>query len=933
MLIRSGYSFRNSTGKIPAVVSRLKELGYKHGAIADIASTWGFSDWRDECLEQGLEPVYAVTLAVSPNPSAKKPVSDYWTFCARSRIQSINELVALATSQFRYQPLLTYEQALAAKDCFIITGHNALFEHFEPQENLFIGLSPASAPGFIREAKKRCFSFCAMQNNQFVLEEDKGLWQVICGRGASIQTYSQHIIWFDDWLHNLPSDCGEITLEARQNWDMIEDACTGIKLPQASLPKINSPKTLREMCDKSKVIWSDIYQERLDTELQIIEDKNFEDYFFIVAELMTWARKEMLCGPGRGSSAGSLVSFLLGITAVDPIEHGLLFFRFIDPARPDMPDIDSDFDSEKRESIVDYLGTVYGIDHVSKIGAVALYQAKNSADEACKALGVPKYELEGALASMVTYAAGDKRTETALKESFETTSKGKSIIAKYPHIACAGDMGGNPRHHSTHAAGVVITDRPISEYVAIDTRSNTAQIEKGNAEKRGLLKLDILGLINLAIFRDSLELAGLPLDTLDKLTYDDQKVFDVLNDGKFTGTFQFEGHAVRNLTKDVKVKTLNDIAVISSLARPGPLSSGGASHWIRRKTGHEEVGYAHELLKPYLEETLGILVYQEQIMLIAREVAGMSWEAVAKLRKAIGKSQGAAMLEIHGEPFRSGLVKAGVPEDIAAHFWRSVVGFGAYGFNKSHAVAYAMVTYWSLWLKAYHPLEYASASLSHRTKVETQIELLRELAAEGVEYTPIDPEHSTDKWQVVNGRLIGPITLVKGLGPKLCQQVLSCRTRGEPLPDRAAKMLANPKTEIDELYPVEKAIEAIDLDALNIISKRTPCGEIKPNGEWQDDILAVGLVTVCEERDENDERRVQDRISRGQTGKYSGPTKFLELRVADSTGVVYYKIGRKDFVVMTRDLKIEAGKTLVAVKGTLCPQAPVVLCKRIKVIG
>lgn len=337
MFVRTGYSFRDSIGKIESVVSRLKQLGYSHGSIADVGGCWGHTSWRDECLKQGLKPVYGVQLAVSPNPSAKKPVADVWTFVARDSIQPINELVALATSQFRYQPLLTYQQACAA-DCFVITGHKALLDEFEPMENLFIGLSPACSKGYVKAATAKGFDFCAAQNNRYPLVGDRGLWEVICGRGASIQTYPQHIIDKEEWLIGLPRDCGEIVANARRTFDQITDSCENVVLPQAKLPEVPKPLSLLAMCEIGAEelgvdLTDSVYKDRLKMELQAITDKDFTDYFHIVAELVSWAREVMLVGSGRGSSAGSLVCYLLKITTVDPIKYNLLFWRFISPDR------------------------------------------------------------------------------------------------------------------------------------------------------------------------------------------------------------------------------------------------------------------------------------------------------------------------------------------------------------------------------------------------------------------------------------------------------------------------------------------------------------------------------------------------------------------------------------------------------------------------
>lgn len=627
----------------------------------------------------------------------------------------------------------------------------------------------------------------------------------------------------------------------------------------------------------------------------------------------------------------SSLAFVLGFTDELPENEPLVEFD------RDFPDIDSDVDPDKRSLIWEYLQEKYGKERFAKVGALAYYQTTNALNEACKALSIPRYEADKVEARVEKVAAMDKRKLVVLKEALENTAEGQNFLKKYPEMKIAADIVGTPTHSSTHAGGIILTNEPIVKYVAVDMRADsfTAQIDKDEAEKRGLVKIDLLGLDNLMIFEECLRQAGHSREYLNNIPFNDQMAFDILNEGKFTGTFQFDGFAARNLTKEAIVKSLDDIAILSALARPGPLSSGAAGRWVKKNRGIMPVDYPHELLKPYLEETLGELVYQEQVMLIAHEVAGMDWKAVSKLRKAIGKSQGETAMKEYGDPFISGLEKAGIPEHVAAAFWRQVIGFGAYGFNKSHAIAYGIISYWSCYLKAHFPLEFAAASLTYRNNVEKQIELLRELAAEGVSYTPVDVENSTDKWKVVNGRLIGPLSLVKGLGPKMVQTILSSRSRGEQLPDRAMKLLETAKTPIDELFPVRNAIEKIDLVELNILSKTTLAVDAVPDGTWQENVLVLGRVDFFETRDENDPKRQEDRKSRGQQVVYDGQTKFQEIRITDDTGTVYFKIGRNEYDSMMRDLtdKIEVGKTLVAAKGTICPEAPVILCKRIKIIG
>jgi len=941
MLLTTSYSFRRAYSAIPDVLDAAKAKGYDVAAIADIASTWGWTEWQREAEKRDMRPVFAVTLAVSPSVAAKKPVVDYWTFVAKDSIKPLNELVTLANAQFRYQPLISYKQAMEVQGVFRITGHNAQLDEFEPNDDTFVGLSPACAKGFLRRAVDEGHKFCAMQNQRFIAPKDAGHFEMVCGRNAGGQTYPQHILSLGEWesasnWSAFPND--DTTLEAlaaKRNLQEILDG-SNAKLPQAGIYRLQSPKTLREMCldgaAKRGMALDDVYRSRLNEELRVIEAKNFQDYFFVVADMMQFARANSLCGPGRGSSAGSLVCYLLGITDVDPIKYGLLFFRFIDVNRTDWPDIDSDIASDGREALFGYLKRKYGEDRFAQVGALSYYQTKNALNEICKALSIPRFELNDLETKVEGYAANDERKLHALADALDAP-EGAKALRRFPELREAVSVIGKPIHHSTHAGGIVLSDRPISEVVATD--KGTIQLDKAEAERRGFVKIDALGLTNLSIYAETLRNAGLPVDYLSGIPLDDQKAFDVINEGRFQGLFQFEGKALRGLCRDLTVESIADLSAISAFARPGPLSSGAAVRWVKKRNGAIPVDYPHEVLTPYLEETLGELVYQETVMLIANEVAGMDWPSVSKLRKAIGKSQGEEAMREYAEPFISGLERAGVDSETAQRFWREVLGFGAYGFNKSHSIAYALVSYWSCYLKAHFPLEFAAASLTHRGNKDAQIELLREMQQEGVGYVPVDAENSADKWRVANGKLIGPLTMIRGIGPKMVQTILSCRARGESLPDRARKLLETAKTEIDSLTPIADALKEAGLRQKPYGPCCVAAEKVQPNNDWQRNVYVAGLVTKCEVRDENEPRRIQDRLDRGQQGVMSGETRFLEIRLTDDTGTIFVKIGKKDFTSRAERIMetLEVGKTLVAVRGTVPPSIGMLLNDAIFKIG
>ena len=932
-MLRTEYSFRNAAGTIDDVVARVKEIGWQHLPIADFCSTFA----HGYIANHGLKPIYGITLPISPNVAAKKPVSCDVAFFATTEVAPIYELMKRAFENFRYTALLRYSEFQEAKGVIKIVSHKAQLDDIEPHEDIYIGLSGACSKGYIRDARERGFKFCAIQNNRFPRPEDLGFYEVLAGRGAFSQTYNQFIASDDEWLNEVGDN--EFSREALANRDAIFKACEGVTIPQTKLLDPHIGKSLREICVEGAVdlgidLSDPVYSERLETELKVISDKGLDDYFKIFSDFMQYARKETICGPARGSASGSLVAYLSKITAVDPIKGRLLFFRFLDPARNDAADIDVDIASVDRDRVIDYLVQKYGKERVARLGTVANFQAKNTIDEVSKALRVPKYMAEETMNALPSYSAGDSRTSGALSEALDTPH-GQAFLKKFPEMDVARRFGGHSRHAGVHAAGVILTDAPITNFFGVDARSNVIHADGKVAEQRGALKADLLGLLNLSIFKQTLELAGLPMNYLESLPLDDPKVYETLNIKGVGGVFQLEGAAARRYAEKITFESIEDICSISAIARPGPMSSGAADKWVRRKNGTEPVTYAHETLEPYLKNTLGLLLMQEDLMLIAREVAGMEWSQVTALRKAVGKSLGDEAMREYRDPFVLGLINKGVPEETAQDFWREILGWAKYGFSRNHSYAYAIISYWCAYLKTYCPLEYAAASLTFRDNKDAQVQLLRELASEGIGYVPVDPENSADKWRVVNGKLIGPLTMIRGIGPKMVQTILSCRARGETLPDRARKLLETAKTEIDSLSPIRDAMIAAGGAEKGQWAKVVNVKNVELTGDWQRDVYLAGLVTKCEVRDENEPRRVQDRLERGQKGLMDGETRFLEIRLTDDTGTMFVKIGKKDFASRAQSVidNLKVNKSLVFARGTIPPSIGMLLNDAIWKLG
>jgi DNA polymerase III alpha subunit len=942
--IRTGYSFRMAAGKIEDVLARIKAVGLSAAPITDTASTFGWVKWNKAAKKAGLKPHFGVELAVTNSLNDKKPAVDYWTFIARDSLVPLHELIAIATNQFRYQPMLTVEQACSRADVSVVMGTRTDFSSVAAAPHLFFGLGPSVVKGQLRRAIDGGHKLIAVSDNRYPEPGQQGFYETVCGRNASTQSYPQWIMGDEEWAMELRRRndlvTPEIAAQALANRDEVLGASVA-KLQMAEMVHPDRPATLEEMCrEGARRLGCDItrpeYAARLDRELKLIADKQYEDYFYLVADICQWARDRMIVGPARGSSCGSLVCYLLRITTVDPIPYGLIFERFIDINRSDLPDIDIDFPEHRRHEVFEYAAAKYGRDKVARLGTVAMYQPRSALKEAAGAMDIPPWLLDPVMDSIIERSSGDSRALQATEDTLRDTEAGRDFLAKYPEILVATKMEGHPRHAGQHAAGIVITERPVHHYVAVDQRTGATMCDKKDAEELNLLKIDALGLTQLSIFEKALELAGLPRDHLFSIPLDDPAAFKVLNDKKYSGIFQFNGLALQSITDQVPVNSLNDIVAITALARPGPLNTGGTGHWIKVRTGREKETYAHPLFEPHLKSTLGVVAYQEQVMIIGREIGGLSWEDVTALRKAMSKSLGKEFFDQYGDRWKAGARAKGIPEEVLTKVWDDLCAYGSWAFNLSHALAYGLVSYYCCWLKAHYPLEFAAATLTYTDSPETQIKLLRELAAEGVSYLPADADYSTDTWTVKKGgnwnHLVGPLNNVLGIGPKMMATIMGARQRGEPLPDRARKLLESPRTKIDSLFPISDAFRRLlpDPKAANIISQPKALSTVQVDGTEQE-VLVFCAVESIKPKDENEEINVAKRGGR----RLTGPTLSLNLRLADDTDVIFAKVNRWDYERLGRPIveRGRAGKALYAIKGNVPKDFRMIAVKNVRYIG
>jgi len=527
-------------------------------------------------------------------------------------------------------------------------------------------------------------------------------------------------------------------------------------------------------------------------ELEVIEDMGFPGYFLIVQDYINWAKKQGISvGPGRGSAAGSLVAYATRITNIDPLEFNLLFERFLNPARVSMPDIDTDFSDVRRDEVIEYVRERYGADRVAQIATFGTMASKAAIKDVARVFGIPHKRAEE-IAKLIPTKFG---RPIPLKEAVETVPDLRAWMERDPEvkrvIEVAMRLEGLNRHASVHAAGVVIGEGPLTDLVPLMKESGggekiITQYDMNSVEALGLLKMDFLGLRTLSFLEEAARIVkeskGDELD-YDHLPLDDEKTFELLQRGETKGVFQLEGTGMTSTVRAFRPERIHDLIAILSLYRPGPMDN--IPTYLRRKHGKEPVTYsefphAEKYLRPILEETYGIPVYQEQIMQIASAVAGYSLGEADLLRRAMGKKKVEEMKR-HRERFIRGAAERGIPEEEANRLFDMLEAFANYGFNKSHAAAYALIAYQTAYVKAHYPVEFMAALLTVERKNSDKVaEYIRDARAMGIPVLPPDINRSGFDFRVVGEEILFGLSAVKNVGEAAVQAILAERERGGP---------------------------------------------------------------------------------------------------------------------------------------------------------
>ena len=874
--VRTGYSFRDAYGRPPEVMERLKEVEAMTFGIVD-TNTWGHVRMEQAAKKASTQPAFGVEIPIISEVCGLEFKPRAWVLATDTRA-----FYGLATEAMQAKGL-TPARLAAAKGILRFAGGCAA-SSADPAAFDYADLNPSSlltAATTADWARAHGIPMVLTGYNDMPRPDHSNFayaWEVRESVGH------RTILTLDE----IRSSLGGI-LTAREferavdNTFTVEGMLQGIQLAKA--PLIALEGDLDALCRAGQASrlsrghikeWTPEYEARLHLELEQIKNKSFESYFLMVSDLVRYAKQHMLVGPARGSSAGSLVCYLTEITEVDPIYHQLLFQRFIDVSRADLPDIDIDFPDTKRHMVFEYLQEKYTAANVAKVGNFNTLQAASVLAQIGKRFGIHINDTQNVKRALIEYSSGDERYGKALRDTMANTEPGQYFRERFPEAAeCVADLELHPSHTGVHAAGILVCNDPISDFCSVNAEG-VACIDKWDAEYLNLLKMDILGLRTLGIIEDA---GVVTSEQLYSLALDDQNVLDILNEDRVSGIFQFEGDAVRSVMRTIHIDTFEKIDNLTALARPGPLSSGMWKQYISCANGEMDVKYEPPELEKFLSNTFGVFLYQEQIMAVVKEIGLFDWAKTSAIRKAMSGRKGEEFFNKMCEDFVVGATSQGIEDTVARKLWQAMVTFGAWGFNKSHSLSYAIVTYWTMYLKRYHPLAYAAACLRSAKDDEQVIAILRELAKEGVAYTPIDQEYSEMNWQVSpDGRLVGGILNAKGYGAVKALAYVQKRAAGT-LTDKDRARLANSVVKFADLNEAHTKFGAYYADPSLIgVTSGNPIINMKTAKDGAT-VLTIAKLNKKVLADENEPIRIKKR-----GGKiYKGPSQFIDLMSSDDS--------------------------------------------------
>ncbi len=832
------FSMLDGAARIPDLLEAARRRGFEALAITDHGGMYGVIPFYETALEKGVKPIIGVeaylTLGSRFDRRPQKEDANYHLLLLAENMTGYRNLMRLVTSSFMdgyyYKPRIDKEllrehhqgiialsaclkgevssrlgegdydaAAAAAREYASIFGEGNFFieimDHGLPEEKEI-------NPGLMQLARELGLGLVASNDTHYVEREDNICHDVLlCIQTNSTLDQEDRLRFSSDQFylkdHEEMSALFAQAPEALSNSVEIASRCeVELEFGKHLLPRYQVPQGYDLDAYLEKLAWEGLEKlyaevtpeldERLRYELSVIKDMGFSGYFLIVWDFISYAKKEgIVVGPGRGSAAGSLVAYCLGITTVDPMRYGLLFERFLNPSRRTLPDIDIDFCYKRRPEVIEYVRRKYGEERVAQIVTFNTMKTRAAIRDAGRVYNL-EYGKVDRLAKMVPEVLNitlEKALETSaeLREAYEHDEMAKNIIDT------ARKLEGITRQDGIHAAGVVIADDELALYTPLQRRGAdeevVTQFDMGAIQKIGLLKMDFLGLRTLTVISDTLENIqrrhDLRLD-IDTIPLDDAATYEMLQRGDSVGVFQLESAGMRSLVQELRPDCFEDIIALLALYRPGPLGSGMVKDFVSRRHKRIPIEYLHPDLEPLLEETSGILLYQEQVMRLAVEMAGYTMAGADALRGVVAKSRAAEMKE-HRDRFVEGMVARDYSRRLAEKLFGLVEHFGEYGFNKSHSTAYAVISYQTAYLKAHYPREFMAANLTSVTGNKDKVPVLvNECRKMGIKILPPDINESFKEFTPVNEGIRFGLSAVRNLGEGAAEKIIAQRRESGP---------------------------------------------------------------------------------------------------------------------------------------------------------
>ncbi len=842
--VHTEYSLLDGSNKIKEYVARVKELGMDSAAITDHGVMYGCIDFYRAAKEAGINPILGCEVYVAPGSRFDKEMQHgedryYHLVLLAENNQGYSNLMKIVSAGFvegyYYKPRVDlevlekyHEGIIALSACLageiprFLTrglyeeGKKAALRYQEifGKNNFFLELQNHGIPEqemvnqqLVRMSSETGIELVCTNDVHYTYAEDAGSHDILLCIQTGKKVQDEDRMRYEGGQYYVKSEAEMAALfpyapQALENTKKIGDRChVEIEFGVTKLPKYDVPDGYTSWEYLNKLCWEGLEEkyhpvteelkERLTYELNTIKTMGYVDYFLIVWDFIKYARdNDIMVGPGRGSAAGSIVSYSLGITQLDPIRYQLLFERFLNPERVSMPDIDIDFCFERRQEVIDYVVRKYGKDRVVQIVTFGTMAARGVIRDVGRVLDFPYAQVD-TIAKMIPNEL-NITIDKALKMNPELRNQYEGDEQIRYLIDMSKRLEGLPRHTSMHAAGVVISQKAVDEYVPLSRASDgsiTTQFTMTTLEELGLLKMDFLGLRTLTVIQNAVKLAqkseGIELD-LSKIDYNDQAVLGMIGSGKCEGVFQLESSGMKNFMKELKPKSLEDIIAGISLYRPGPMDF--IPQYIKGKNAPDQITYDCPQLEPILEPTYGCIVYQEQVMQIVRDLAGYTLGRSDLVRRAMAKKKAAVMAKerenfVYGnkEEGVPGCIANGISEQVANKIYDEMTDFAKYAFNKSHAAAYAVVSYQTAWLKYYYPVAFMAALMTsvmdNTVKVSEYIMTCRQM---GIRVLPPDINEGEGGFSVSGNDIRYGLSAIKGVGRPVIEAIVQERSERGP---------------------------------------------------------------------------------------------------------------------------------------------------------